>query len=1114
MPSDPIPAAIAAPYEAEEEPVRPPSGASPIARLLNLEPGEGRLVSLLLGYSFFRGITITFFYVASSALFLSSYGSESLPVVYIISAFVSSFTGWVYRACDRRIDLPPLFTGTLLVLLASVIGFRLLLWLSPGTWPAFGMMVWYLTLYAFMSVSFWGVTGRLFNVRQGKRLFGLLGSGELVASIAGGLGTPLLVGALGTANLLTLSAAGILMCLVFLRRLISVTEGRLNRPPAPVRGPAVAQPGIADLLGQRYIVLIFAVYLLGGLVFYLIDFTFYDQTQGQVAGREELARFFGFFFAAVQTVTLLILTFLSGRLINRFGIRVGLVSRPATLGLLTIVLLAVGLLAGPKAAIFWVAVLAKLVDLMYYKALYSSSFRILYQPLQPERKLPTQVTVESTVGPIAAGIVGLVLLGYRMLGHLDLIPLNLLTLATVAAWCFCAILVYRHYRTTLADALGRRGLDRAGLSLDEGVLQEILRSRLGSPHAGEAIYALDLLEKADIEDMPATLEGQLAHPSDEVRIDALTRIGRMKDESLLEAVRTQVEVESVPKARAAALKALCELGEAEVVDFVAPFLDYPDREIQLGAMVGLLRGGGIDGTLLAGQFLIELGGSSDPADRVFSARVLEEVGVRNFYRPLLKLLGDEDPVVRRAALVAAGEVRSPRLWPLVLKCLASEQFHSHAATAIAAGGDLALPALEAAFSAPEASSRLKVRIAAIYGRIGGEGTIPRLTRLLDAEDRDVRSTVLESLSTCRFRAEAADVIDVRRLVRQEAEDAAWALGAVVDLEADRSAEPATRALQREIWKGRRRVLLLLSFLCDRTAILRASDNLLRPSSEQRRAYALEVLDTSLTQDLKVSLLPLFEDLTPAASVGRLRRDFPQPRLGRSGRLAEIVRTDSRWVHPWLRACAIHAARELTDEAALAAIHIRAEDENRLVRETALGALTDAGNSGAQGRGLQIGQAMAETLRQFVGKRRDGEEKEVPMLLTIEKVMVLRSLSIFENVPDDVLSNLAELAEETFTEKAGPIYEKGGMGRTMYVIVSGRVRMHDEDRTFVSLGEREFFGELTTLDPSPHSASASAEEDVTLLGLDRDALYEVMSEHPEILRGFIHILCERLRGKRR
>ena len=84
---------------------------------------------------------------------------------------------------------------------------------------------------------------------------------------------------------------------------------------------------------------------------------------------------------------------------------------------------------------------------------------------------------------------------------------------------------------------------------------------------------------------------------------------------------------------------------------------------------------------------------------------------------------------------------------------------------------------------------------------------------------------------------------------------------------------------------------------------------------------------------------------------------------------------------------------------------------------------------------------------------------------------------------------------------------------MYIIVEGRVKVHDGDRTFVELEERDFFGELTTLDPAPHSATVTATEDVRLLGLDREPLYELMADHPEVLRKIIHELCERLRGKR-
>ena len=67
---------------------------------------------------------------------------------------------------------------------------------------------------------------------------------------------------------------------------------------------------------------------------------------------------------------------------------------------------------------------------------------------------------------------------------------------------------------------------------------------------------------------------------------------------------------------------------------------------------------------------------------------------------------------------------------------------------------------------------------------------------------------------------------------------------------------------------------------------------------------------------------------------------------------------------------------------------------------------------------------------------------------------------------------------------------------------------------MELGERDFFGELTTLDPAPHSATVTAVEDTRLLVLDREALYELVSDHPEVLREILDELCDRLRGNRR
>jgi CRP/FNR family cyclic AMP-dependent transcriptional regulator len=143
--------------------------------------------------------------------------------------------------------------------------------------------------------------------------------------------------------------------------------------------------------------------------------------------------------------------------------------------------------------------------------------------------------------------------------------------------------------------------------------------------------------------------------------------------------------------------------------------------------------------------------------------------------------------------------------------------------------------------------------------------------------------------------------------------------------------------------------------------------------------------------------------------------------------------------------------------------------------------------------------------------REGDRR---MLLTIEKVMTLKSVAIFSKVPDEVLANLASVMEEVEFQKGDEIYSKGGEGQTMYIIVDGKIRVHDGDQTFVTLGERDFFGELTTLDPEPHLATVTADANTRLLGLSSDLLYELMSDHAEVLRGIIHVLCERLRGKQK
>lgn len=136
-----------------------------------------------------------------------------------------------------------------------------------------------------------------------------------------------------------------------------------------------------------------------------------------------------------------------------------------------------------------------------------------------------------------------------------------------------------------------------------------------------------------------------------------------------------------------------------------------------------------------------------------------------------------------------------------------------------------------------------------------------------------------------------------------------------------------------------------------------------------------------------------------------------------------------------------------------------------------------------------------------------------MSLTIERVLILRSTSVFSEVPEEDLLELAAGVEEIEARQGERIIEKGELGSSLYIVVDGKVRAHDGDQELRVLGRREIFGELAALDPEPRSASVTAVEDTLLFRLDERVLYEMMAENQALTRGLIRMLCRRLRTRR-
>lgn len=526
-----------------------------------------------------------------------------------------------------------------------------------------------------------------------------------------------------------------------------------------------------------------------------------------------------------------------------------------------------------------------------------------------------------------------------------------------------------------------------------------------------------------------------------------------------------------------------------------------------------MKHGGLEGIVMAAHHFEDLCTSTDANDRALAARVLGDVGIVGFYRPLVPLLNDRQTDVRCQALIAAGKLRNPRLWPDVLAALDIPSLQSAAVSALVTGGDTIVPLLETNFEKRSHDPEFQVRLVRVFQQIRGDQVMSFLEKHIDATHPDVYSRVLGALNICRYRARSGDASRVTEKIRIESQHAGWLLSVLNSLPDGESCSLLRAAITDLIHQDRDRIFLLLSFIYDAHAMLDSRNNLEHPSAD-RRAYAIEIVDSTISRELIPYVLPLLDDIGFAEQERRLNQVNRQAVAARSvnQHLSEIIRGDQHRVTNWLVACAVFAAANLKARECLdPIIGAVTKYPDSLIRHTAVWAMSliDPVAYRQHIRGMLTEDLSLQSAVRLLEQREQGTAQ---MLLDIEKLLILKTVPIFAEAPDHVLAQVIGILEEQEFPAGETIFDKGDLGTCMYVIVNGKVRVHDGDRELVILGERQVFGELALLDPEPRSASVTAIEPTLVFRISQAAIYELMANHIEIARGIMRVLCRRIRQK--
>lgn len=135
-----------------------------------------------------------------------------------------------------------------------------------------------------------------------------------------------------------------------------------------------------------------------------------------------------------------------------------------------------------------------------------------------------------------------------------------------------------------------------------------------------------------------------------------------------------------------------------------------------------------------------------------------------------------------------------------------------------------------------------------------------------------------------------------------------------------------------------------------------------------------------------------------------------------------------------------------------------------------------------------------------------------------KLDILHKMPLFRFVTYQELVRVLNITHVEHFVAGENIVEEGDEGDELFVVLTGRVKVHSGDTELVELGPGQHFGEMALIDKAPRSASVTAVEDSKLLSIKRRDFFDLIRKDHDVavklLWSFLGVLAKRLRSTSR
>ena len=1021
-----------------------------IYAIFNIEQNERTSVSLFLFQSVFLGIFYGAFDVGAHALFLNAYPASMIPKAYVISGLVGILLTSLYARLQSRYKFSNVAIFNLIFILISTALLRVLFQYTESPWLVFLIFIMMGPLNIMALLGFWGAIGRTFSLRQGKRLFGLIDSGQIFGAILSTFAIPVLI-AVGfeQKNLLFISSVSV-MCAFVMQIIISVkynlnkkiekSEKKRNRLPA--------------LLKNKYVLHMSIFVLMSMLAAFFIQFSFLSVTKENYPDPNDLTEFLGAFTGSMLLFTFLFKTFLYSKLMKTYGLKVSVLISSFLLGIFTAIAVFIGSVFGYTTAssgflfFFLIIALSRLFSKALKDAAEVPSFKLLYQTLRAGIRHDVQAYVDGTINEIAALSAGLLLAALSLFEFFKLIHFSYSLIIILVIWFIVARKLYAEYKISLQKSLAEYKGKKEEIENVSDFINVNLQDE--SIDFNQIIPGLDI----DFELHPLKFEEKInsliKHQNKAIADYALQRVVKS---------RLMDSFEYLP----------------ENTDSMSELLNKVDVKIE--------KSPGIDK-------LISLSKSKGTEERILAAFLMGKFYEPELFVYLKALIRDLQLPVKIATIKAVTNTKNIEFCPLIIDYLDTPGLISYVYDSLASFGEDALSNIDLYFYKTGTSHRILLRLVKLIGQIGGEKAISLLIKKLDHPNEEVLNYVLIALKEGGFKADEKTIIKIHHIIEKHIGVMGYNIAAQVTLDETQGFDYLKEALREEITANYELLYLLLSLAYDAKSVMHVKENIESGTSEGI-SYALELLDLFINEEIKPKLLPVVEDISLTEKIKQLQNYYPVEKLLFNDLIISIINRDINETNIWTKVCAIFAFSEIDHNEIPNDLIAHLFNPHEILRETAGIVINGIDKDQFNSIGKRLNQIYREELDNTIDLLSFSKNH-----LLVEKTWFLKSIKYFKKVDGRYLYELAKSMNNlTYDSYELSDIIVSDLKDKVLIVKGASILLSIDDEENLELIEGELYEMNEVLKDAKRKVSLNQQGETTIFYIEKnDLIYNMFDFH--------------------